>query len=292
MKATILTLNLLKIGIILIFVLTTNLLMSQNISTVREIYDFEVGDIFHIWGDAGDNYDWLTHKYNIEIIDKYYSPNSDTLYYIRNIAFKEKTSWETQDTYKYYIDTIFYSNLDSLINSGQINNVYSDSSLYNNRLINHSVISENGNYYHHEKFFVNGCGLARKFGWNAGKDYKDALIYFGKSSNESHYRDTLSYFKKGSEEWGSPNPVFIKNHNDIDCKIMLYPNPAKTSVIIKSNINKTGLVTICSISGDIINTFNLTQQLTTLDISNLKPDIYIFEFKYKNQVIYKKLVKK
>ena len=49
----------------------------QEISTNGEIYDFEIGDVFHYSG-----YMWGVISKKIHTItDKYYSANNDTLFY-------------------------------------------------------------------------------------------------------------------------------------------------------------------------------------------------------------------
>lgn len=37
------------------------LVKGQNISTVEEIYDFKIGDLYHIYWYAGDEMDFLKH---------------------------------------------------------------------------------------------------------------------------------------------------------------------------------------------------------------------------------------
>ena len=71
---------------LLIIALTPLKTVSQEISTVGEIYDYEIGDIFHFdlfcWGCVID-------ETKIQIINKYYSQNNDTLYYTRDIDHSE-----------------------------------------------------------------------------------------------------------------------------------------------------------------------------------------------------------
>ena len=91
-----------------IFVLSTGL-KSQSILTIGEIYDYELGDIFHIEHiDTGAGFEFHSIT-NIEILDKYYSQDNDTLFYVRDIAYKSiygppPSGWN----YDYYTDIIFY----------------------------------------------------------------------------------------------------------------------------------------------------------------------------------------
>ena len=100
--------------------------------TVAEVYDFEVGDEFHIIttesGQTGASVYvncWTIHRNTLrEVIDKYYSNDNDTLFYTFKITrFGEEYNYNyaqgQRDTiiYKTTYDTqmVFYTNLDAFI---------------------------------------------------------------------------------------------------------------------------------------------------------------------------------
>ncbi len=256
-----------------VYITTPINLKSQDISTVGEIYNFEIGDIFHFdfYGN-GPGYG-MSSVTNIEIVDFYYSQNSDTIYYIRDIDYKESSSENPQTTYEYYIDTIFYTNLDSLIHSGFIDSVYINENLYNGRTINHVSY---GNEDTWTLNFVNGCGQV-----------ETNFTSWGQTITSE---DKLVFYKKGEEEWGTPMPVSIVNINAIDIKV--YPNPARDFITIRSNDLINNTLTITSLTGNEIKTIELITNLTSIDISNLNSGVYLISIKKNEQIYYKKFMKK
>ena len=183
--------------LIFLFLLTGNASISQEISTTGEIYDFETGDIFHFGESTSSTYKIS----NIEILNKYYSVDHDTVYYVRKINAKRNSQENPSWIFENYIDTVNYFNLDSLVNQGDINTVYSTEELYNNRLINFKYYSGPG--YEYSYRFVAGCGVARYhyYGWDGSTSWEMA--------------DKLVYFKKGDEIWGLPNPVSVSETNNL-----------------------------------------------------------------------------
>jgi len=269
------TVKYLIFAILLSICITPINLKSQNISTVGEIYNFDIGDIFHFnfYGN-GPGYG-MSSVTNIEVIDFYYSQNSDTIFYIRDIDYKEYSSENPQTTYEYYIDTIFYANLDSLIHSGFIDSVYTNENLYNGRIIN------NVSYGNEDTWllrFVAGCGRV--------------VTNFTSWGETLHSEDELVYYKKGEEEWGTPMPVSIENikANAIDIKI--YPNPSTDYITIRLNDLINSTLTITSLSGNKIKTIELITNLTSIDISSLNSGIFLLSIKKDEQVYYKKFMKK
>ena len=125
----------------------------QEYSTVGEIYDYNIGDLFH-YEENGSNYSII----NTEIIDKYYSLAMDTVYYLRDVASQMISPQNPEWTFEYYTDTVFYTELDSTIYNGNIDTLYTDSLYCNARAINffHDSVSTD-EYW--EYTFVEGCGL-------------------------------------------------------------------------------------------------------------------------------------
>jgi hypothetical protein len=134
----------------------------------------------------------------------------------------ERSSFGINWTYDYYIDTIFYGQLDSLINNGQIDTVISNNDLYNGRLIN-LIVDTLANYAKRRKLVV-GCGLAEEH------------YYFFNSPGYNN--EELIYFKKGNEEWGTPMYFYV---GDVDLRIQsvnVFPNPFATSTTLSFRLCK------------------------------------------------------
>ncbi len=269
-------------GIILI-VLTINIneLKSQEISTNRAIYDYEVGDIFHYYSDF--MYPWFEgweDITNIEIIEKYYNAQNDTLKYIRNIQYKKRECDSPGNygpwTYEYYIDTIGYSDLDSLVNDGLIDIVYSVPSLYNGRIINEAEF-DSPNYHHYFNRYVVGCGLA----------LSDVFDYGFSSTHNIR----LKYYKKGNEEGGEPLPVSI-DEKGIEDKLLIFPNPCESRLNIQNSSQIEGYVDIYSIFGNKIKELNIENNLSTFELSFLNPGIYILDLNFNGYRIKRKIIKK
>jgi hypothetical protein len=251
----------------------------QEISTVYEIYNYEIGDVFHFnaWGSAaGSGYGSHT---NIEILNKYYSSSGDTLFYSRQVSRVYSDLEGTE--YYYYIDTSKVTNLDSLINYGNINAVYSDPALYNNRIINYYEWS-NLNSYEEDKW-VEGCGRAYKY-W-----YYDILPFdFIEEEIE------LIYYLKGEEEWGEPFFVKIPEINSNSSTVNIYPNPAKEYLNISvSNfpLNEAEIY-IYSTLGKVVNFIKeYNSQNDQINISNLPKGIYIIGIRFQNEFLIDKFIK-
>ncbi len=262
-------------GIIFIISLTPNTLISQDISTRGEIYNFDINDIFHheyIGGDGTNGERVIT---NIEIIDKYYSSDSNIVYYIRDFMRKTISSWNPVWTYTYRIDTIQYANLDLLIQEGEIDTVYSNTNLYNGRLIN-QFEHDDGDVYYISRYVV-GCGVAEWYSFNS-------------SGGESS--DYLVYYRKGSEVWGQPLIVDIGENKSKDSELLIYPNPASNTINIEYDKLINGHIEIYSINGTYIEKIELKPESKNIDISKLNMGSYIFKFCFTDKMIYKKIIKK
>ena len=168
----------------------------KEIPTVREVYDFDIGDIYHSvagWYDMNTGGDSYTYKNHI-ITDKYYSDNEDTLFYVEEIKAKKIKDGAIFIFYS-YTDTIEHTNLDSLINTVGSKWTYADSMLYNGRIA-HETNYETSDYYYEFKW-VSGYG---------GVQYRRIGLSGG---GESGSNANTFYVKKGDEEWGDPYEIVI-----------------------------------------------------------------------------------
>ncbi len=149
------TLKFALISLMIMQCLFSYILNGQSISTISEIYNYEIGDIFHTREYESSPGSGFSKYFNIQIIDKYYSSNNDTLYYLCDVKTALSTNINPQYVYNSYLDTIFYTNLDSLINGGQIDTVYY-SSYYNGKKTN------SWSYFYVEDYtnllYIDGCG--------------------------------------------------------------------------------------------------------------------------------------
>lgn len=255
------------------FIFSTGL-KSQSISTRAEVYDYEIGDIFH-FNYSGYIASW--HDYaitNIEILDKFYFQDT-VLNYIRDIEVKSSNSDDPEWTFEYYIDTLTIYSPNSLINGGLIDSTGVNQDLYNGRLINYNSVGppeiiEN-------KRYVVGCG-------NAFEDWYEWGGYSGQTTE-------LVYYKKGNEEWGTPIPVSIDNFQADNHDLILYPNPAKSNLKILTKDFEKIYFEIYNISGDLIMNKDIIGGTRTIDISQLKNGLYVVGIKMNERIVYRKLIK-
>jgi len=244
-------------------------LFCQEVSTVAEIYDYEVGDIFHQRIRYESDLGYFTHQYfNIEILDKYYSVKNDTLFYSRQVDFSEYVAYTNTWSYDNYIDTRIYTNLDSAIdyNFVQIESVYSDPDLYNGRVINFgdTAYGSREGYYYQVQYVV-GCGRA----------------YFEYEVLTPSYRTweihELLYYKKGQEEWGEPIYVSTQELSKSDLLVNIYPNPVSDYIYI--DLDGTYSFPIeCKIYDMfgrlVLKPLMFSNRKKRIDVSDLSPGIY------------------
>jgi hypothetical protein len=227
----------------------------QEYSTVGEIYDYNIGDLFH-YEENGSNYSII----NTEITGEYYSSALDTVYFIREISSQMISPQNPEWTFEYYTDTIFYYELDSTVNNGNIDTLFSDSLYCNTRDINffHDSISPD-EYW--EYTFVEGCGLT---------------ILKHEGGPPLSYSKELIYYKKGSEEWGTPIYVGIDEVNDDNLKVHVFPNPASsfTTIQIKEGIALEEAIIYNHLGQKVLVAVPVNN---TVDVSKLKAGIYFIE---------------
>lgn len=268
-----------------IFSLITINLKSQSVSTIGEIYNFEIGDKFHF----DNSYRWqncdmcyINTIINIEILNRYSSQNSDTIFYIRDIA-KQKRDYSSPDTdfwqYYYFTDTIYYYNLDSLINSGQIDTVYSNNNIYNGRIINYDYKFISDPIQIEQRTFVNGLGRVI---------FSENSVYW-----ETFYYSQLVYYKKGNEEWGTEKVVFIDEINSVfPDNVLIYPNPFKNLINIKLNNIKEVSIKVFNTNGQMIYLEeNIESSIHQIDL-NGATGVYLIEVSSGHEKQEFKLLKK
>lgn len=201
--------------------------LAQDISTREEIYDFEIGDVFHVTShfEAPDHEE--DEVWNIQFIDKY-EIQSLQLVYERAISQRSSVNGSPYE-YIFYIDTIYIDNLDAPINGGNVSNVGTSPDLYNGRLINTYEYWIDP-YSVDRTRWVNGCGRAYHLIWWE-------VDHVG-------WEIELVYYKKGEEEWGTPNIVGLEENRGTFQNLLNYPNPFTTSTNFEYTLEKPSDVTI------------------------------------------------
>lgn len=253
----------LHISAILVLLISINPISAQDISTIAEIYDYEVNDVFHTEEYASTVGMAFMEYRNILITDKFYSPDEDTVFYVRSIHEYMAGSDNPDGSTDFYQDTIFYTDLNALIHNGYIDSVYT-SSAYNGRKINYDYSSNIPDW--REDIFIEGCGGS----------YYDFTDYIDDIHINHHLK--LIYFKKGTEEWGTPHYITAVETMTSKSDLRVYPNPASDNIRINlpDANHKVFSGMIFSSTGQRIQKFNFSSVETKhLDVSTLKRGIYM-----------------
>jgi hypothetical protein len=225
----------------------------QDTLTNGEVYDFEVGDIFHIsiasYGPSGGYFGELR---NIEIIEKYFSSGGDTVYYVKNILYQGSGGFGQ------FIENVHYFNLETHLPS--IDSIYSDPLMYNGRVVNYRSDSA-ATWLTIEKL-VQGLGIAYEYYYDWEGDVSSTV--------------NLIYFNKSGEEWGTPIFVGLKETQEFEKNIKIFPNPATSFITI--NINGGQPIEEAIIYNHLGQKALVAVPVNnTVDVSTLKPGIYFVE---------------
>ena len=250
------------------FFIINNSSLAQDFPTIEEIYDYDIGDIFHhrgrfVEGGPDGHYSDTTIR-NMEVVGKYYSENSDTVYY--EFFVKELAIFESNpqgNSYTEYYTTKWYTDLDAIQDGDEIiedPNIYNGRKTvkYHNMVMNGSI--EQVTSYH----WTVGCGLTYQY-----SSYFDMAILFGhKTINE------LVYLKKGDEEWGNEQIILNIPENTPIKTLKPYPNPAQNYISISNSGDKLGLIKIFNSTGLIVKSQKISSQKASIDISSLPNGLY------------------
>ncbi len=265
---------------------TTN---GQELMTIGEVFNYEIGDEFQLRGTADNQ---PPNADRIKIIGKYYSQNSDTLFYIRyHNSYYTEVIWDDNPYLKYHFwtktDTVFYTNLDSSL-------VYYDQGFEQDQYIkNLPALCDS---------LINGCSydigpgyendhITNEYGKGLGQTY---AYYYDYQANAALWCNTLFYYKKGNNECGVPdsttvgiNEVTMTNH-----KFSIYPNPVKSTLTIENNIcSETYQYIIMDLTGKIILKRKFRGKQNKINIDYLRSGLYFLYINTKEYTVTNKFVK-
>jgi hypothetical protein len=261
-------------------IIVTSLHCYSQTLTNRQVYDFEVGDVFQVYYTSGMS----GGQFRDTIKSKYYSINNDTVFYQKNSVGISSSN----PNYVYSSSIKFYTNLDSVAShiyfdqcttSPPPSDTLFQSSQYCNQLTwrrttNHDLDCFEDNSYTSE--LIAGCG----------GPYHVAFIGIG---GPASYEYRLTYFKKDTVSCGN---AFSTNVDEINLlnSINIYPNPSNSTIQVSiSNNISIKKYSISTVSGQIIGDYIFSN---IIDISNLKSGVYFFTFlSFDNLKITKKIIK-
>ena len=261
--------------------------------TVRQVYNFSVGDTFDYktlftgYYAAGAGYIPLTTCYVRYIVtSKTFSLNNDTIFYTYTNSFPPNA-----DCYVWGYATIsnFFTNLDSTITYANIDSLDSAYDFisdtmqsYHDNLFNIINTPLSHQQYHGTRRYLEGHGLylltdtSDMGNIDGGPDYTD------------HRVTQLVYFSNGIQNFGTPYYI-LAGVNDITNipQIHLYPNPTSDQIHLSiSDMNGSDYqLTLTDILGQEVYTSSITQSESAHDISNLSPGMYTWRLMGNNGII-------
>ncbi|MBX9852312.1 MAG: T9SS type A sorting domain-containing protein, partial [Cytophagaceae bacterium] len=256
-----------------------------NNITAREIFDYSIGDEFHIEEILGGPYAYNPYstKERRVILSKDISANGDTLKYTVAVwKYTERYNYSTnQTTITKSKDTIIEKRIVSeyaFINDYALKLPHSpimyQSTNYNNRL------AKKDQYLYHDA----GDGT-----YNMLLDAMEHYYYIeglGEYYNHDQvvnpdHRE-LVYYNKGSETWGTAiDFVTLMNvQKKSSYQFLLYPNPSNGHITLdfgSENPSMIKKVKIVDLAGKVYKESFVNYGLVKIDLHNLSPGIYFCE---------------
>lgn len=290
-----------KIKLFLLIIISGSFIdftFSQSEMTIREVFDFGIGDIFQTRSYA---YQQPPNADTRTVIGKWYSANNDTVFY--DIYREYYTTMinpypQPHLDYTFGTDTIqvFYTDLDSSIY------YYMEDFRYD------SLVANYGNAFEYDtiiEYSQTMCNiLTNGFDFSIG-DYVEPDYYryiFGKGTGlVSVYAniggslqviDTrLNYFKKDTSECGTPDTTTFVNGNAVKDEMVVYPNPALSEIRVITSEGGNKTIALYDLHRNLICNKFTKEAETILDISGLPAGIYFVKVQYKGMCRVEKVVK-
>jgi Secretion system C-terminal sorting domain len=241
---------------------------NQTLLTVREVYDFAIGDTFQY--EVKNNALYLNGRTErIVIMDKWFSTRKDTVFYkqkYERYGVDYVWSGHIVTDYERKEEIMKYTNLDSVINYNisrvncpKINSrshyctdsIYKSYNQRNTYLFDNEIMLFAGS----KKVFSEGLGMTVRE--QRSEDYP---------SNNS---TKLIYFHKGNEVWGEPKPIITSDNTPsvFYDKITISPNPAKDIIYLETDID-FDKIQIININGQAVLRENKTYHVPISDLPN------------------------
>jgi hypothetical protein len=265
--------------LIICLTVITTFSYAQELMTIGEVFSFEVGDKFHytvVPTSVPPAVDRFT------ITGKYYSALGDTVFYERySNSYYSYVVYEPEPHLEYHLsditDTVFYTNLDSLI------------SYYDTRfqcapyLYSCDTIIENSATLCN--VLINGYGTsssnfepaiyAKRYGLGLGWVWDYVSMY-----NIVMTEKRMFYYQKNGIDCGTPDTLLVSNAliPGVDNMVSIFPNPARDYFSVKINTPERSLdYRIYNIYGALVDAGKWTQEVSRYNCVGFKPGVYIVE---------------
>jgi len=282
--------------ILLIFIFFVSEGKRQAMLTIGQVYDYNINDEFHYHkSNATPNATRFT------IVGKYFSSMNDTVFYLRQFDnyYTEVTgnpNHPINTFFNSYTDTIFYTDLDTLINAQFQNwpidtngNWFYDTIYYSSLMCGRLIYEYNAC----TDCLFEGSSFNGQYGQGIGL----VMLYTQSPTPQFDMQNFLIYYKKDSIECGTADTTVITNIESSKTKndLLVFPNPASNVIKIdlhQPNTLQYSTVSIYSINGQLLLQQPITDLKTKIDISNLAKGVYILKLKSDEGIVVERIVKK
>lgn len=276
--------------LILIFAgtLFTLTIIGQDLMTIKEVFDFSIGDEFQYSGFADGQ---PPNADRIKILDKYYSANNDSLFYIRNHDSYHTTILMEPPYLEYHfwtkIDTVSYSNLDSSIAH------YKYWISYDTTMVKYDTINHISEKYCDSPINGYDCEIGEfepiYYTGLYGKGLGRVKDYYYHPAEYSGYDNVLIYYKKNGVSCGTPDTVAVSEIAE-NPEIKIYPNPAEKFFTVNfENIGQADMKLYNS-EGKLIISQTIEEKSNYINCRSLPTGFYLVCISRESNTYFEKLI--
>ncbi len=260
----------------------------QAMLTLREVYDFKIGDVFEYNSDDWQ-YSGVSNGYKKTILDKRISKNVDTIIYkIKIDSYDLSFDLSGKDpvriyTYNSIIEEKLFTQLDSPVcNNFRLkyprkSYVFEDSVYFLKDwevdVYKYDAISGAGNF---SEIIGKGIGLIEKYN----------IIDHG------WYLENLTYYKKGNLQYGKKDKNYALESETITNKpLSFYPNPVISKIHFSKPLLSNYTISIIDCTGRTVlkrSDFDFEYEM---DINSIAKGLYFLKLETTQQTIIKKFIK-
>ena len=255
---------------------------AQEVLTIGEVFDFDIGDEFQYMNNLGTPS--VSRK---KIIEKRYSSTNDTVYYKMETSGYWSTYVSEPEPHLEYnfgsgIQDVAYTDLDSSIFYYHTFINISDLETYEEQFSFDSIIG-------FEPSFCNSylCGYHAVIGdfepstyryiYGKGIGFVSNFVQYGDSGGLVEEDKSLIYYKKFEKTCGTPDLTGFNEEIISSNEVLIFPNPASSQLTIQLNndILETCKMEIFDIRGEILDSKILEGKSTLYDVANMDKGIYL-----------------
>jgi len=271
--------------------------VNQTMLTRRQVYDFNVNDEFHF-----KNFSMPTpNAKRLKVISKQFSSLNDTVFY--SFHYDNYTSIPVMVPtphleYQFLTGTnsVYYTDLDTLMNTQFQNfpiidstDFFSDTLYFSSHSCGRLIYQYNGvTHSGFEPTYRSG-----QFGAGLGEII---YYYYNTVTPVLEIDNRMFYYKKDTITCGTPDVLdsatvaAVYEIDNYSTSILLYPNPASTSIFIDTRSNESFNISIYNAAGIIVRRYENAKRVQTIDISSLSKGFYFATIESDKQLYHKKII--